>query len=1192
VGEKPVVHLKKLEMRGFKSFGSQRITIRLEKGLTVVTGPNGSGKSNVLDAIRFVLGDLSARSLRTSTMAGVIFDGTQGKPESKRASVALHLDNTDRRIPIDMNSIVIARRVNRSGNSDYFLNGKRISRGQLMDIISMAMLNPSGFNIIMQGTITRLADVTPEERRKVLEDLIGIAEYDAKRAEARVQLRQADMNLRIAAARIGDVHARVERLEEERNDALRYDFIQKEINKLQATLTSYKLLTCEATKDTRETEYTRKNAEIEELKRRNGQLIDKRINVEIKRRKFDEDIVDGGNVRLINLQKSIGNLMANIASFTMEIDSGKASLSRFQRIRDDRAQQLEVLERRIRQTQQSLLTQKSQRDEWKKRSNEKEASHSSTSSKLAEIKKNLEKNNADVANLENALNSLSHQLLKNQTQLQGNKTKQKIILDNVKTLEERRNSFEATLKDFQQHMIEIQNIHKNETMSLGRLSDLITKKLSKKEALKDGLTNADHTIQKAKEAMVEFEAQKKITHQIRTEELALQRINEMGEVGAIPGIFGIVENLIQIETKFQKAVEAASSGWLKSLVVKDFETALRCMEKLKKLKLGRIKVIPLNDVPSFSVIDAPDIEGIISPIANLVKCDKQYIPVRNFIFGYTVITNGEKSAFLTARAGHRAVDLNGDLYQTSGGIIGGYYRKPIETAALVLSDEMLDNLSINIKFLEDVVEKRRNDIGSITDEVLSFNEEHIRRSETLGTIERELTVIKQNIFRAQQNLITLDKRLTELNREHRESEKLQLEYQSEIKNHETRSAEVMSQIEGVKQQISYDVLEQYEKDQTQLNNQINEVNGNLVKVEHNISVLESNLITILIPEVETIKTDINNAEKQLASFQERVTAAQHGLDDAKKQSFDLERLKEELTTALSSMRDSRKEFEEQLDNIDTRLREINQKYEPLNSETRLLELEIQRSAIEIGRMEESLVELHYKRRHDVSGEEANRAETAINMMRVELERLGSVNQLAISQYQEQKDNYKQLSFRQNELEIEKEAILKFIEEIERRKKEAFMNAFNSVNENVRKFFSQLTGGGEGYLKLQNSEDPFAGGIDIFVQFPGKTSRLVAGASGGEKSVTAVAFIFAIQSLAPAPFYVFDEIDAHLDPYNSERLADLLRTQAKDSQFIVMTLRDVLMDRAEKLFGVYIQNGISQIVSIKIAEASIKNVGKL
>jgi len=201
-----------------------------------------------------------------------------------------------------------------------------------------------------------------------------------------------------------------------------------------------------------------------------------------------------------------------------------------------------------------------------------------------------------------------------------------------------------------------------------------------------------------------------------------------------------------------------------------------------------------------------------------------------------------------------------------------------------------------------------------------------------------------------------------------------------------------------------------------------------------------------------------------------------------------------------------------------------------------------------------------------------------------LERLGSVNQLAMAQYEEQKDNYKQLSIRQNDLEKEKGSIIRFMEEIERKKRETFMNAFRNINKNFTKFFSKLTGGGEGYLSLKNINDPFASGVDIFAQFPGKASRLIAGTSGGERSVTAVSFIFAVQSLFPASFYIFDEIDAHLDPYNAERVADLLKEQSSNVQLIVFTLRDVVMDRADRLFGMYIQDGLSRIVSTKIVEA--------
>jgi chromosome segregation protein len=204
-------------------------------------------------------------------------------------------------------------------------------------------------------------------------------------------------------------------------------------------------------------------------------------------------------------------------------------------------------------------------------------------------------------------------------------------------------------------------------------------------------------------------------------------------------------------------------------------------------------------------------------------------------------------------------------------------------------------------------------------------------------------------------------------------------------------------------------------------------------------------------------------------------------------------------------------------------------------------------------------------------------------MQLELEKLGSVNQLAVEQYDEFKDNYKQLSVRRNQLEEERRSIVKFMQEIEEKKCSAFMKAYEQINESFKALFSKLTGGGTGSLQLQNIEDIFSGGLDIFVQFPGKATRIVSGASGGEKSVAAVAFLFAIQNLSPAPFYIFDEIDAHLDQSNAERLADLLREQSTNSQFIVISLRDVVVDRAERLFGVFLQYGVSHVVSVKLPE---------
>ncbi len=1175
------MRLKELTVAGFRGFRLQR-TIPLDADIVVIHGPNGSGKSNILDAVRFVLGDLSARSLRADKMAGVIYDGAKS---SSMASITLHLDNCERRIPIDMDLVTITRKVNSDGESDYSLNGRHVPRGQLVDILRMAGLSSSGYNIIMQGTITRLADITPEERREAIEDLVGIAEYDAKKTEARIQLQQAEVNLRIASARIGDVQARLERLEEERNDALRYNFIQSEMKKLQATVLSYRLLNLQTEKTDLADKLKAKSDEASLLRKQYDQLLEERNIVESARRKFDEEIVDKGNIRLVAIQKTTGDLMASIASLRMEIDSGRTSLKGLQKIHEDRVHQIEVIESQILESQQSLSKQKAERDKLMNILDEKNTSHSNLSVKIGALKSNLEKNTADLNRIEDSSEDLRRQTLKLNTRLQGYGVRQRILEDSLKTLRERRNSFELTLKDLQRHFSGLQKLQVSERENLERISESINKNIARKEVLATELYEAEKTVKTASNTVVEFEAQISLAERLTTEEASLQKIEEMGKVGAISGIFGRTEVLINTNQKFQKAIEAVSAGWLKAVVVKDFETALKCMENLKKMKLGRLKLIPLKEVKDFGVVEVPEIEGVIGLASSLITCDKKYIPAVNFIFGDTIVTNGEKSAFLVSRAGYRAVDLNGDLYETRGGIVGGYYREPIDFSSLVPSEKAIDDLSHSVESLGDLLKKRRSDISSIDEDLNRLKEDQVICSESIKSMDRELKVVERNLSRAHQNIVILDRRINRSNRYYEEGKTLQLKSKAEREECKKSFSELASRRKALRLQVKPEILESYEKDQTQLNIEINDLHRQLTKIESDINYLESNLKNILIPEFEVIKIDIKNIEKQVSSLEDRVAKAQLNLEESKKQVSELENSKEELSTAMSSVKDNRREFEEQLDRVDAQLRKIDREYNPLYNEVHALELEIQRNELDIRRFEEELLKLRCEQSHDVDADEVKRAEASINLMRFELEHLGSVNQLAISQYVEQKDNYKQLSIRQNELEKERRSIVEFMEEIERKKRETFVQAFKNINENFAEFFSKITGGGEGYLSLQNFEDPFAGGIDIFAQFPGKASRLIAGASGGEKSVAAVSFIFAVQSLFPAPFYVFDEIDAHLDPYNAGRLADLLKERSVNSQLIVITLRDVIMDRSDRLFGVYIQDGISRIVSAKIAEAA-------
>ena len=304
-----MVFIKRLEMRGFKSFGDRKVSVPFDRGLIVVTGPNGSGKSNIFDAVRFTLGDLSARSLRADKMSEVIYDGDSTDGSNRTAYVSIQFDNADRRIPVDTESVTIARRVNKEGESDYFLNGKQAARNQLVDMLSMAGLSSNGYNMIMQGTITRLADVTPEERRKTIEELVGIADYDAKKTDARLQLQQAETNLKIAEARLGDVQARLERLEEERNDALRHNFIQSELKKLRATQLSHKSSILGDEEARFREDLTKKLQEVDDVRKQREALLLEHDQMETKRRKFDEEIADKGNTSLVEVQRTIGDIM-------------------------------------------------------------------------------------------------------------------------------------------------------------------------------------------------------------------------------------------------------------------------------------------------------------------------------------------------------------------------------------------------------------------------------------------------------------------------------------------------------------------------------------------------------------------------------------------------------------------------------------------------------------------------------------------------------------------------------------------------------------------------------------------------------------------------------------------------------------------------------------------------------------------
>jgi chromosome segregation protein len=397
----------------------------------------------------------------------------------------------------------------------------------------------------------------------------------------------------------------------------------------------------------------------------------------------------------------------------------------------------------------------------------------------------------------------------------------------------------------------------------------------------------------------------------------------------------------------------------------------------------------------------------------------------------------------------------------------------------------------------------------------------------------------------------------------------------------TRRA-LSSQREHLKPMLDLSPLTKQEELEKKLEGEVNELERSLMKISGDLKFIESNLDSTLKPEYVRAKLDLKMLDKQTATFQDRIQEYNQELQKHVKKIGELESARDKMYNDLASVRTERKKLEDNLQTVESQLNKLDSEYEPLTDSLHKLDLEHHEQKTEIGYLERELAGIGYGE-VIIKPEEFEYVESTLTDLQKELQALGSVNQLAIYQYDGLKNNYKHLSKRINQLEEEKKSIMTFIDELEKKKIATFMTAYNKINSNFKALFSKLTGGGDGWLQLQNPEDPLSEGIDVFVQFPGKSPRLVAGASGGEKSVVAVSFILALQRLSAVPFYVFDEIDAHLDSYNAERLADLLVEESQDSQFIVISLRDVMINRFDKIFGVYSDDGVSKVISLDIKE---------
>ncbi|MDH5636294.1 MAG: AAA family ATPase, partial [Candidatus Bathyarchaeota archaeon] len=1004
-------YIKKIELRGFKSFGPKTASIMLDKGFTVLTGPNGSGKTNIADAVLFALGELGARRLRAESLAKLIFHGSpEGHVEkAKAAKVVIQFDNSDNRLPVDTSTVTVSREVYRDGQSVYRLNGRRISRSRIVDILSMAGISPTGHNVVVQGTITRMAEISSHERRKMISGLVGIARYDAEKAEAEEKLRVAEISTRTAMGRIDEVQKRVDDLERERNELLRYMFLQKEIKRFEAIKIFGEILEVQGKIAEVTSKIETVRDKVEKSRQLREQLRSQRREVETEWRKISSEMIEEGGTRLLEVQIKIGDIKSKLTELATKMSAGTTSLEGLKKVRENSLQQLEAIKNEIAENSKEIRRLKRERDGLSKEIGIKQSQYEAISNEAAELRSTLGENSKKIRGVEGQLDRLTRDLINLRSDYFRSQTTIKVFSRRLNDLKTRRDRFTSTLNDLKKSYADLKVVQREQIKRSKNLERTLERRSAQRESVENEIAQAEKIAESAREAVVEFATQRELAERVATEENALRNIEELAELGVISGVHGRLRDLIKVESGYERAIEATAAGWLDSIVVQNFDAAFTCAETLKRLKLGRIKIIPLEELSIIKSINPPNLRGVSGPASAFVKCTKRCEPAVIFVFGDTLLTRDEKTAFVASRSGHRTVTFNGDLYEAGGGFESGYYRAPVDFSSIIPSASAVKSLDEAVRALQEHLAKRGHDIGAFDEEIDKTRMELARLAEAITTLEGEIARVRRSVKQARRNIKHIERYIQGVN-ERLETEKTQLGLQKaqritlrkEMQKLRNELAELRRKTDPVQ-------IQEMEVQRERFGEEFIGLRQRLGSIETNLATLESKFKNVLKIGADNIRIQLRKVKWQISTVENEVEEARLKEETLEKELLELEKTKEELSRTVLTAREESKNFTSQIDDIDKKLNRLAVVYERSDRLFNELQLSFQTYELQSDQHRRRLKELGYEEPLKISPEQLKTAESSLKLLRFELERLGAINQLALTHYAEQASRYKELS---------------------------------------------------------------------------------------------------------------------------------------------------------------------------------------
>lgn len=1178
--------IKRLEIKGFKSFGEKTVSLKLEPGFTAITGPNGGGKSNIIDAILFALGENSPKALRVNKLSALIYDSGGDRLPSTRVSVVF--DNTDKSIPVDSEIVTVTREMDEKGESTYYLNGKRTTRNVVVEILSLSLITHEGFNIVPQGMVMHISEMLPDEKRRLIEDIAGVSPFDAKKAEALKQLQEADMRLQVAMARIGEIEHRVYSLEAERNDQIRLRHLEDELRWAKALIASRNISLIRKRREEEEAKARDNSSRLQELNGRLNDLKAEISKVEEEKKNFLTTVVDSSAERLVELQSKIGKLLYEAERVRSE--KSNASLRLFE-LREELP--------KLNERHQALLAEKGGLEEQIKEDNNRlkaledekariERDILNLQNKKTKLQKIIFSLNSRVEKLKVGQNRLTSRLTELRSKVELDKQRMKMLEENLNGMKEKSATFLETLNTLEQHLNQILQIKEAELSSLNKLKDEATAITKRIDIIEKEIASSIEVLEKASKSILKLDIQHSTVETLAPEEVSVNLLIQAAKDGAVEGVIGRFRDIISFKEEYKAAILAAAGEWADALVVADVRAMLRAAEAAKRLKVKKIKFVPLSEVTEVEAVKPPSQEGILGSLADYVDCDSGFRGLVDLVFGDTVLAESAKYAYLASQRGLRAVTLQGYLFEPKGrGLAIGFSEKLRALSSILIEGNTKEDVTKALHALEDMIRKRKSDLASLNKELNRLKDEQIKKMLSVERIEAEAAALSKAMERytklgnrVKRRLAAESQKIEAMQRRIDKTLRRIANIESMLGTIEERIRELSSKTPIEEEQRTAEEIAAKQKILEELAAQIRE---HLTTLAKRVSDLEYRLT----PGIQDLERRIAECISESKGLESLIKSSEEREQSILKE---LEMLRAEEAALLSKSKQSRSLIED----YESRLRHLRSQEDSLRRSISVVEKELLLSNKNLETLSDA--EHRYLSELSIYGyteplECFEGVDELVKKLGEEYEELRrQVNLLADTQYRETYVGYKNLSARRNQLEAEREKIVEFIEKVESEKRKVFMNTFEKIDRELRVIFSKITGG-SAWLELENPDDIFGSGVFLMTQFPNKLPRESSSVSGGEKTVAAVSFILAIQAVYPSPFYLFDEIDAHLDAVNAERVASLLKERAEKAQIVAVSLRDTFIANASTVYGVYMVNGVSNIVRYKPSiEVAARKVG--